>query len=104
MNNIPGMDFHRILIWDNLAAHLSAYVNNMVTGRVGPSNFSIVPQPPYHPEYGPIEYKICVLMEKIWLKKEDNWEMNWLEQEIKMAAHQIKRFDETFIHCGYTWN
>jgi hypothetical protein len=44
-------------------------------------------------------------MDKIWLKKEDNWYMNWLEQEeIKMAAHQIKRVDETFIHCGYTWN
>ncbi len=31
-------------------------------------------------------------MEKIRFKKEDDWDMNRLEQEIKMAAHQIKRF------------
>jgi hypothetical protein len=65
MNNIPGTDFHRILIWDNLAAHHSRYVHNTVANRVGPSNFSIIPQPPYHPKYGPIEYKICEVMEKI---------------------------------------
>jgi hypothetical protein len=91
-NNIPGTDFHRILIWDNPAAHLSAYVNNTVTGCAGLSNFSIVPRPLYHPKYGPIKYKICEVMEKIRFKKEDDWDMNRLEQEIKMAAHQIKRF------------
>jgi hypothetical protein len=62
--------------------------------------------PLYHPKYGPIEYKICEVMEKIWLKNEDHWDMNWLgqEQEIKRAAHHIKRFDEMFVHCGYIWN
>jgi hypothetical protein len=43
-------------------------------------------------------------MEKIWLKKEEDWNMNCLEQEIALAAHQIKRFEESFIHCGYQWN
>jgi transposase len=43
-----------VFIWDNLTAHHSAYVHNTVTGCVGPSNFSIVPRPPYHPKYGPI--------------------------------------------------
>jgi transposase len=100
-NNIPGTDFHRTFIWDNLAAHHSAYVHNTVTGRVGPSNFSSVPRPLYHPKYSPIEYKICEVMEKIWLKKEENWDLNRLEWEITLAANQIKRFEETFIHCGY---
>ncbi len=78
----------------------------MVTGHVGPSNFSIVlPQQPYHSKYGPIEYKICKVMEKIWLRKEEtSWDMNRLEQEISLAANQIKRFKEMFIHCGYQWN
>jgi hypothetical protein len=40
-------------------------------------------------------------MEKIWLKKEENWDLNRLEWEITLAANQIKRFEETFIHCGY---
>jgi hypothetical protein len=58
-----------------------------------------VARPPYHPKYGPIEYKICEAMEKIRLKKEDDWDMNCLELEIALAAHQIARFDETFLHC-----
>jgi hypothetical protein len=40
-------------------------------------------------------------MEKIWLKKEENWDLNRLEWEITLAANQIKRFEETFIDCGY---
>ena len=38
-NNIPGTDFHRVFIWENLTAHHSAYVHNTVTGCVGPTNF-----------------------------------------------------------------
>ena len=29
--------------------------------------------------------------------------MNRLEHEIMLAANQIERFEETFIHCGYHW-
>ena len=93
-----------MFIWDNLTAHHSAYVHNTVMGCVGPSSFSIVPRPPYHPKYGPIEYKICEVMEKIRLKKEEDWDLNRLEHEITLAANQIKRFEESFIHCGYNWN
>ena len=103
-NNVPGTDAHRVFIWDNLTAHHSAYVHTTVTNRFGPSQFSIVARPPYHPKYGPIEYKICEVMEKIRLKKEEDWNMNRLEHEIMVAAHQIRRFDETFLHCGYQWN
>jgi transposase len=103
-NNIPGTDFHRVFIWDNLTAHHSAYVHNTVTGRVGPSNFSIVPRPPFHPKYGPIENKICEVMGKIRLKKEEDWDMNRLELAIMLAAYQIISFDTSFQHCGYRWN
>ena len=37
-----GTDDHRIFIWDNLAAHNTAYVHNMVVGRPGPCDFSIL--------------------------------------------------------------
>ena len=42
-NNIPGTNFHQILIWNNLAAHHSRYAHNTVTNHVGPSNFPIIP-------------------------------------------------------------
>jgi hypothetical protein len=73
-------------------------------GRVGPSNFSIVPRPPFHPKYGPIENKICEVMGKIRLKKEEDWDMNRLELAIMLAAYQIISFDTSFQHCGYRWN
>jgi hypothetical protein len=44
-----------------------------------------------------------MVMEKIRLKKEEDWNLNCLEQEIMIAANQIDRFNETFIHCGYQW-
>ena len=43
-------------------------------------------------------------MERIRLKKEENWDLNRLEHEIILVANQIKRFEERFIHCGYHWN
>ncbi len=88
-NNIPGTNFHRVFIWDNLTVHHSAYVHNTVTGHVGPTNFSIVPQPQYHPKYDPIECKICEVMGKIRLKKEEDWDMNRLEHEVMLATNQI---------------
>ena len=77
-----------------------------LTGRAGPSHFSIIPRPPYHPKYDPIEYKICKVIEikKLWLKKDEQWDMNQLKQEILIAAIQIKTFDSTFVHCVYVWN
>jgi transposase len=58
---VDGTDNHRIFIWDNLAAHHSAYVHQTIAGRDGSRRFSIVARPQYHPKYGPIEYKICEL-------------------------------------------
>jgi hypothetical protein len=56
---VVGTDDHRILIWDNLAAHHSVYVPQTVTGCEGPCQISIVAWLQYHPKFGPIEYKIC---------------------------------------------
>ena len=68
-----GTDDHRVFLWDNLNSHHSAYVIQTVTGRIGPSQFSIVPRPPYQPKYGPIEYKICDLTHDVSRHKGDRW-------------------------------
>jgi hypothetical protein len=94
-NNIPGTDFHQIFIWDNLGAHCSRYVHNTVTNRVDPSNFSIVPRPPYNPKYGSIEYKICEVMEKIRLKKEEDWNMNRLEYFFSVERVMWNEYKQT---------
>ena len=100
---VDGTDDHRIFIWDNLAAHHSAYVHQTVTGRDGPRRFSIVARPQYHPKYGPIEYKICELTNILRDRKQPDWNMRMLEDGIYQAAMSIKSFDSTFVHCGYRW-
>ena len=100
---VEGTDDHRIFIWDNLAAHHSAYVHQTVTGRDGPCQFSIVARPQYHPKFGPIEYKICELTNILRMRKQPNWTMQTLENEIYAAAASIETFDSTFVHCGYRW-
>jgi hypothetical protein len=100
---VPITDDHHIFIWDNLAAHHSAYVHQTVTGRASPRRFSIVARPPYQPKFEPIEYKICELTNILWMKKEPNWMMQTLETAIYQAAASIDTFDSTFVHCGYRW-
>jgi hypothetical protein len=100
---VQGTDDHRIFIWDNLAAHHSAYVHQTVTGRDGPCRFSIVARPQYHPKFGPIEYKICELTNIHRMRKQPNWTMQTLENKIYAAATSIETFDSTFVHCGYRW-
>ena len=82
-------------------AHHSAYVHETVTNRAGPCRFSIFPRPQYHPKFGSIEYKICKVMLRIKLKKEADWNMNDLEQQIMDIAMDIGPFETTFLHCGY---
>jgi hypothetical protein len=101
---VQGTDDHRIFIWDNLAAHHSAYVHQTVRGREGPCQFSIVARPQYHPKFGPIEYKICDLMARIILKKQHYWTLNILEQEIMIVANSMGPFDSTFARIGYNDN
>ena len=101
-NPIPGTDDHRVFLWDNLISHHATYVNQTVTGRTGPCRFSIVPRPPYQPKYGPIEYKICDLTHEVAMRKQHDWDVARLEQEVYRAARRIGPFDSTFGHCGYT--
>ena len=48
--------------------------------------------------FGPIEYKICEVTK---LKKEEDWDMDDLEQQIMIIAMDIGPFETTFLHCGY---
>ena len=94
-------DEHRVYLWDNFISHHANYVNQTVTGRDGPCQFSIVPRPPYQPKYGPIEYKICDLTDDVSKRKQPDWSVARLEEEVRQAAQRIGPFDTTFDHCGY---
>ena len=97
-----GTDDHRIFMWDNLAAHHAGYVHQMVNERAGSRQFSILARPPYHPKYGPIEYKICDVISRTMVLKQKHWTMEDLEHEICRIGHTLGQFDSTFAHCGYS--
>ena len=103
VNGIAVTDDNRVFIWDNLAAHHCPYVHTTVTARAGPRRFYIVPRPPYHPKFGPIEYKICDITQQIKLETQPDWDIAELEQQIMALAMRIGPFDSTFLHCGYRW-
>lgn len=94
-HGINGTDDHQVFMWDNLRAHGSPYVHQLVAGQPGPRQFSIIFQPPYHPQFGPIDkYKICdVCQELLAKRKEKYWTMETLEQQIHMMANFIWPFD-----------
>jgi hypothetical protein len=47
----------------------------MVTARVGPCHFYIIPRPPYQPKFGPIKYKIYDITQQIKPKTEPDWDI-----------------------------
>ena len=100
-NGHAGTDDHRIFLWDNLNSHNSAYVHQTVVGREGARRFNIIARPPYHPQYGPIEYAICEINTILKLSVKDTWDTDTLEVEVMRAVHSISQFNNTFEHCGY---
>jgi hypothetical protein len=103
VNCIAVTDDNHVFIWDNLATHHCAYVHMTVTARAGPCHFYIVPRPPYHPKFGPIEYKICDNTQQIKLKTKPDWDIAELEQQIMALTMRIGPFNSMFLHCGYCW-
>jgi transposase len=99
-----GNDDDRLLMWDNLGAHLTLLVYQTVQGRPTANVFEIVRRPPYQPKYGPIEYIFCELGDQLRKLSTENWTHLSLKQEIENVLSTIGRdgkFDNTFAHCGY---
>ena len=100
--HIPGTDEHKVLLWDNLRAHMTPIVYQTIEGRDGPTRFSILPWPAYQPKMGPIEYKICDLLLHMQYNTEGKMSLDEMEGAINQSASQIGPFDSTFEHCGYS--
>ena len=100
--HIPITDDHRVLLWDNLRAHMTPIVYQTIEGRGGPTRFSILPRPAYQPRLGPIEYKICDLLLDMQYNTEGKMNLDQMEQAIIDSSARIGPFDSTFEHCGYS--
>eukprot|EP00979_Chaetoceros_neogracilis_P016252 scaffold7483_cov121-Chaetoceros_neogracile.AAC.1 len=57
-----GNDDDRIIMWDNLGVHNTAYVIHiMIEERASPNIFTTMNKPAYMPKIAPIEYVFCEL-------------------------------------------
>ena len=85
-NPIPGLDNHRVFLWDNLRAHQTGQVVQTVEGRGGPCHFTIVSWPPYQPKYGPIEYVILDLVSQLRKEVDRDWNEDIAEQRLYQVS------------------
>jgi len=100
-----GNDDDRIIMWDNLGVHNTAYVTHiMIEERASPNIFTTMNRPAYMPKIAPIEYVFCELTCELGKIVEREWTMQHLEQAIRDIVARLGRdgkFNNTFEHCGY---
>jgi hypothetical protein len=105
-HTIPELDNHRVFLWDNLSAHMTAHVYQTVEGRGHPNfRFQIVRRPPYQPKIAPIEYKICdvcLALQKLMDKGHTMDDLEHLILQIVATVGDDGNYQMTFDHCGYT--
>ena len=100
INHIPGTDDDRVFLWDNLSSHYSPIVYQTVEARDGPTTFNILPRPACQPKCGPIECKICDLINNLKLNTHSEINLDKFEQNTLRACGAIGSFDATFAHCS----
>ena len=102
-----NVDNERILLWDNLSLHKTAYVCNMITNRESDHVFAAVDRPPYRPRLAPIEYMFYELSCELARRCNRTWDMDIMRQNIIEICGTIGRggrLHSTFVHCGYPFN
>jgi len=53
------MIYTKFIIWDNLRAHKTPFVTNIIEDRESENKFESVDRPPYAPKLAPMEYVFC---------------------------------------------
>ena len=110
LNNIEihpvqgGYDDNRVVIWDNLAAHKTPYVTQIIEGRESANNFLSIDRPPYSPKTAPIEFIFCELAAEVARQCVRDWTIDDVRRNIVDIVRSIGRNGKlysTFVHFGY---
>ena len=99
-------DDERVFLWDNLSAHLTPYVTATYAHRAthDQHRFLAIPRPPYQPKFGPIEYIIGIIDQKLQAMEEIEWTIDTLRDalhNICMTVGNNGVANKTFLHVGY---
>jgi len=99
-----GYDDYKVIIWDNLRAHKTPYVANIIEDRPSTNHFSSIDRPPYCPKITPIEYIFCELAVELGCRCQRDWTIVDLRRNIIDIVRMIGRdgrLHSTFVHCAY---
>jgi hypothetical protein len=106
-NPLPGgYDDERVLLWDGLNVHNTAYVTHVIEGRPSNNVFRSVTRPPYRPKIAPIEYVFCELACELNKRIRRDWNILTLRMNIVDIMNNLGfdgKFHNTFTHCGYPY-
>ena len=99
-------DEERYFLYDNLAAHLTPLVHATIHARALhlQYNFTGIARPPYQPKFGPIEYIIGQIAQKVSAMHCRDWTEESLEFALRNICRDIGRdgvADRTFAFVGY---
>ena len=94
---VPGLRPGDVVIWDNLPAHKSANVSTVLAA----AQATLLPLPPYSPDFNPIEQ--CWSKIKECLRAAQARTGEALQAAIKAAFAAVTPQDAVgwFAHCGY---
>lgn len=87
----------RCFIMDNLSAHHSAVIRQMIVG----AGHRLVFRAPYYPVDSPIEYVFNTIEQRLCEYQYIVTEGDGLRQAINTIITSINHFRDYFIHCGY---
>lgn len=96
----PYCGNHRVLMWDNLSAHLTAGVNAAVAAANG-GTITTANRPPYTPHWAPIEFIFGVIEQHLrrFEGRSEPFEQ-LLRAAIRSAVTPVTCYN-VFKHCGY---
>lgn len=94
---LPVLQPGNIVCWDNLNAHKSQRIRELIEGRGASIEFL----PPYSPDFNPIERAWSKL--KHFIRKYQSYTLTGLRHAIYRAYRRITASDAAgwFRHCGY---
>lgn len=91
----PNRQFY--FLWDNLSVHNSPNISNLIHSY----GHSVIPRPPYSPEYAPIELVFNCIDNKLM---EDHFFVdsnNEFVQNLQTIVGGLHNFEAYFHHCHY---
>jgi len=91
-HSAPGnVDNQRIMLWDNLSLHKTAFVTNNIYQRASANQFLSVDHPPYRPNMAPIEFIFFELACELARRVNHMWTVTTMKENIVDICSRIGR-------------